>query len=80
MTVNLNPGAVNLPNGGRLQDRKRDQAGKGRARDDGGPVPARASVNFIPGPDSLQTLISGAVQALKRGVYWDRGTILNLLV
>lgn len=40
----------------------------------------RAHVNFIPSPESLKTMITGAVDALKRGVRWDRGSILNLLV
>ena len=42
--------------------------------------PARAHVNFIPSPDSLATLINSALAALRKGVFWDRGTILNLLV
>lgn len=44
------------------------------------PRPQRAHVNYIPGPDSLQTLIDNAVHALRKGVYWDRGSILNLLL
>ena len=43
-------------------------------------TPNRASVNFIPAPESLMTLIGSAVAALRRGTAWDRGTILNLLV
>jgi hypothetical protein len=43
-------------------------------------VPKRADVNYIPGPESLQTLISSAVESMRRGVAWDRGTILNLLL
>lgn len=42
--------------------------------------PARAHVNFIPSPESLATLIQSAIAALRSGVFWDRGTILNLLV
>ena len=42
--------------------------------------PKRAHINFIPSAESLATMISGAVEALRRGAFWDRGTILNLLV
>jgi hypothetical protein len=34
----------------------------------------------VPEPESLRTLIARAVTALRRGVRWDRGSILNLLV
>jgi hypothetical protein len=42
--------------------------------------PRRSQLNFIPAPESLATLINSAVAALRRGVLWDRGTILNILV
>lgn len=42
--------------------------------------PARAHVNFIPSSDALRTLVEKAVEAFSRGVTWDRGSILNLLV
>lgn len=42
-------------------------------------VPRRAHVNYIPSPESLSTMVRSAVSALKRGVRWDRGTILNIL-
>lgn len=41
--------------------------------------PKRAHVNFIPSSESLGALIENAVSALRQGVTWDRGTILNLL-
>jgi len=40
----------------------------------------RADLNDEPSEDMLRTLVERAVQALRGGVYWDRGTILNLLV
>ena len=42
-------------------------------------VPKRADVNIIPAPESLMTLIRSAVAALRQGITWDRGTILNIL-
>lgn len=43
-------------------------------------TPKRAHVNIIPSPESLATLVRSAVAALRRGTFWDRGSILNLLV
>ncbi len=43
-------------------------------------APERAELNFIPSAESITTFIQNAIAALKSGVYWDRGTILNLLV
>ena len=43
-------------------------------------APERAELNFIPSTESIATFIQNALAALKSGVYWDRGTILNLLV
>lgn len=40
----------------------------------------RAALNYIPDPDQLQRLISRALEALSRGVYWDRGSILNIVL
>lgn len=58
------------------------KSGQRRAQSDSSVYtpPRRAEVNYIPGPESLATLISSAVEALRRGVRWDRGTILNILV
>lgn len=42
--------------------------------------PHRADENYIPAPESLATMIRSALSALKSGTYWDRGSILNLLV
>lgn len=40
----------------------------------------RARLNVIPGPDELARLIDRALNALSRGVYWDRGSIVNILL
>jgi len=77
MIININPNRINTPSGSKIAERKRQQADTG---DNAYAVPARAHVNYIPAAESLRTLISGAVEALRRGVFWDRGTILNLLV
>lgn len=39
-----------------------------------------ANLNYLPSNDTLSTLISNAKFALRQGVTWDRGTIVNLLV
>lgn len=43
-------------------------------------IPAKASVNSIPAPESMNTMIRSAVDSLRKGVFWDRGTILNVVV
>lgn len=40
----------------------------------------RARLNVIPQPDELSRLIDKALNALSRGVYWDRGSIVNILL
>lgn len=45
------------------------------------PAPKQAAhINYIPAPESLRTVIASALEALRRGLIWDRGSILNLLV
>ncbi len=34
----------------------------------------------IPAPEVLEKLIAQAVSAFRRGIIWDRGSILNILV
>ena len=76
MIININPERINLGTGvrNRPADRRAPQ-GQGDI-----PTPKRAHVNIIPAPESLSTLIRSAVAALRQGLRWDRGTILNLLV
>lgn len=40
----------------------------------------RAEENYIPGPESLSTLIRNALATLKEGLVFDRGSIVNLVV
>lgn len=42
--------------------------------------PARAHKNYVPSPDALRTLIERALDALSNGVYWQRGSIINLIL
>lgn len=76
MAININPNRVNVATGGlgKAPDRRRDQQRPHAV------VPKRASQNVIPHPESLSTLIRSAVAAMREGVYWDRGTMLNIVV
>jgi hypothetical protein len=40
----------------------------------------RAVVNHFPTDSELGEMINHALTALKRGIYWDRGSIVNLQV
>jgi hypothetical protein len=42
--------------------------------------PVGRGFKSIPAPAVLQSLIDRAVAALHRGIYWDRGSIVNILV
>lgn len=42
--------------------------------------PHRAQFNYIPSPDVLKNMIDRALEALSKGVYWDRGSIINLVL
>lgn len=42
--------------------------------------PHRAQHNYIPAPDVLKNMIDRALEALSKGVYWDRGSIINLVL
>ena len=75
MAIELNPNRINSGTTGGTARRRPQGSAQGEVI-----VPKRADVNYIPGPESLQTLISSAVESLRRGMAWDRGTILNLLV
>lgn len=77
MTIDINPNRINIPAGaaGKLSAERRRAE-----KDTVVPTPKRAHVNIIPEPESLATFIRSAVAALRQGVAWDRGTILNLLV
>ena len=78
MPIEINPNRLKISSGGagRAGDRKRQQTGDSSIYR----APTRSDLNHIPAADSLMTLINSAVAALRAGVYWDRGTILNLVV
>lgn len=78
MTIQLDPRRVRVPTGpaGKNGERKRESTPDAEAF----VVPTRAHQNFVPEPESLMTMINSAVAALRKGVRWDRGTILNLVV
>lgn len=42
--------------------------------------PPRPHVNYIPPDDMIQDLIKRALNAISRGFYWDRGSIINLIL
>lgn len=42
--------------------------------------PPRPPRNFIPAPEVMQDLIERALAALARGMYWDRGSIVNIVL
>ena len=77
MVININPNRINTQSG---------TMGKATARSESKPgnesiiIPSKAHVNNIPAPESLQTMIRSAVASLNKGVFWERGTILNLVV
>ncbi len=77
MVININPNRINSqqPNAGRSNSGNRPSVNEERII-----VPSKAVVNNIPAPESLQTMIRSAVNALRSGVFWDRGTILNIIV
>lgn len=78
MAININPNRINVGTGS--ADRTTTRSG-GRARSGGSAhvIPTRAEENNIPAPETLNTMIRSAVAALRDGVLWDRGTILNLV-
>lgn len=42
--------------------------------------PPRPRQSFIPTAEVLDDLIERALAALRRGVYWERGSIINILL
>ncbi|MEZ5690235.1 MAG: hypothetical protein R3D71_01035 [Rickettsiales bacterium] len=76
MVINVNPSLVNIQSGssGR-RDRNRSLVSSKKYV-----IPNKAEINNIPAPETMNTMIRSAVDALRGGVFWDRGTMLNLLV
>ena len=78
MMIQINPRHIrNSGNSGKANERRRitdtDDA-------ENIVIPVKAQLDYIPSPESLRTMISSAVASLRKGVRWDRGTILNLLI
>ena len=42
--------------------------------------PKTRGLRFIPSDETLQDLIARALEALRAGIFWDRGSILNIVV
>lgn len=62
-------------------ERIRKSTGKASGSDAArAPSATRARLNFIPDEQTLLSMIDRALNALSMGRYWDRGSILNLLV
>ena len=76
MVIHINPSRINTTPAAQRKGRDSSQ------RPEGGDytTPKRADVNHIPEPESLATLIRSAISSLRSGIFWDRGTILNLVV
>ncbi len=76
MAIEFNPSSIRPATGRPTNARRQPQTSSG--------TPAKpqdkAHLNYIPAPESLRTVIASALDALRRGVTWDRGSILNLLV
>ncbi len=78
MVININPNRINIQSGnsGKANIGQRELV----TNDKRIIIPAKADENNIPAPETLQTLIRSALSALRQGTFWDRGTILNLVV
>jgi len=75
MVININPNRINVGTS-KAGDRRPQQ----ETREGLYTAPRRSDVNYIPAPETLATLVRSAIEAVRRGVFWDRGTIVNLLV
>ena len=42
--------------------------------------PPRPIRNFIPSPEDIEALVKRAIAALAKGIYWDRGSIINIVL
>lgn len=55
--------------------RRMEQSGDGLARRG-----RRAILNLLPDYDSLNEMIAQARAALANGIFWDRGSIINIIL
>ena len=42
--------------------------------------PPRPLRDFIPTQEAIDTLVTRAIAALAKGIYWDRGSIINIVL
>lgn len=42
--------------------------------------PGRARLNIIPNDSRIEELVTKAINALRKGIYWDRGSIVNIVL
>lgn len=42
--------------------------------------PPRPAWNFVPTQEAIDTLVERALAALSKGIYWDRGSIINIVL
>ena len=78
MAININPNRVNISAGSAgksLVGQKFTENFEQKTI-----IPTRATENNIPAPETLSTLIRSAISAMRSGIFWDRGTILNLSI
>ena len=80
MAININPNRINIQPGTGTKPRLGQRRPEREEDEASLIVPTRADVNNIPAPESLATLVRSAIASLRKGVHWDRGTIINLLV
>ncbi len=65
----------------RLDGKRTDDTKRQEVEDKSKYYPSRrARENVIPGSDELARLIDRALNALSQGVYWDRGSIVNIVL
>lgn len=76
MQINPNKIRVSTGSGSNISSQR-----KSSTSDNTPPAPKRrAHINYIPAPESLRTVIASALESLRGGIIWDRGSIINLLV
>ena len=42
--------------------------------------PPKPRNNVVPSPEVIESLITRALAALAKGIYWDRGSIINIVL
>lgn len=66
-----------IQNAERIRSRTPQTSGTDASR---APSGIRARLNFVPDEHTLLSMIDRALNALSMGRFWDRGSIINLLV